>query len=643
MAPAIYTQLDRGTREIRLAHLAPSLNLEDQPSCSLHIVSLDENPSYEAFSYAWGDPTITAPIQLWSSPQTSSQCAREASALSAPTEDEVYGAQWPVTTNLEAALRYLRHRSEIRIIWVDAICIDQSNIEERNHQVPLMKTIYSNAVAVQVWLGSPSKGSDGAMEILKQIFQKIPFNEIKVGDSLLQDDDMRSVVELMRRPWWSRTWVRQELILAKRAFIHCGFSSTSWKEMEVDHFFEEWAQWQKEAHESHRFTSKTLNQLKACLNFFTRINNMAMVSEPSSDPSVYDPAAILALGRLCDNSDDRDSIYGFLGLMGQNFQRKIKPDYKLSTAEVYLDAAIQLAVCSNSLIILSLSRYSAKNVRWLPTWVPSWQPLSTLEAEEWDVRIPNLVGHQIFSACGENSLEFQVVDGRILKLSGVKLDHVLSDGIAGCNEVSFGQKDRLVMQREWRRLCGLNMHNRSNYVAGGKATNAFWRTLVNDMLEPEDLTTLRRCQTEDYKTYRTWVEELGDSDTPYWKSRHVQNYHSGFREACLGRRFFVTKKGYFGVGPAELEEGDEIYILAGGKVPLVLRPLPESQPNTFELVGDCYVHGVMDGEAVTERTQRSGQSPWKKAVATAKSFIRSRTKSLDPDLPLRDFHDVFIV
>jgi hypothetical protein len=93
MAPAMYTQLDLETREIRLAHLAPSHNLEDQPSCSLHIVSLDENPSYEAFSYAWGDPTITAPIQLWSSPQTSSQCAREASALSAPTEDEVYGAQ----------------------------------------------------------------------------------------------------------------------------------------------------------------------------------------------------------------------------------------------------------------------------------------------------------------------------------------------------------------------------------------------------------------------------------------------------------------------------------------------------------------------------------------------------------------------
>ncbi|KAH8745951.1 heterokaryon incompatibility protein-domain-containing protein [Hyaloscypha finlandica] len=562
-------------------------------------------------------------------------------SLTSSTEDEVYSTQWPVTTNLDAALRYLRHGSEVRIIWVDAICIDQSNIEERNHQVPLMKAIYSNAVAVQVWLGSPSKGSDGAMEILKQNFQGIPLPEAKVGDSLLQDDDLWSVIELMRRPWWTRTWVRQELILSKRVFIHCGFNSISWNEMKVDHLLKGRAQLLKEVHG--RFNSKTVNQFNDCLDFFVQIDDMARFSERSSDPTVYDPAMLLALGRQCNNSDDRDSIYGFLGLMGQNFQRKIKPDYKLSTPEVYLDAAIQLALCSNSLICLSLTKYSAKNVRWLPTWVPSWQPLGTLEAQVWDRRVRNLIGHEIFSACGENTLEFQVVDGRILKVSGVKLDHVLSDGIAGCSEALFGTEQISAMQQEWRYLCGINMHNRSNYVAGGKATNAFWRTLVNDKHVKEDFITRRRCQKEDCKNYRTWVDELGDSDTPYWKSVHAQNYHSNFTEACLGRRFFVTKKGYFGIGPAELEEGDEIYILAGGKFPLVLRPSPESQPNTFELVGDCYVHGVMDGEAVTERTQRSGQSPWKKAVATSKGFIRSSNKSLDPDLPLRDFHDVFIV
>ncbi len=97
------------------------------------------------------------------------------------------------------------------------------------------------------------------------------------------------------------------------------------------------------------------------------------------------------------------------------------------------------------------------------------------------------------------------------------------------------------------------------------------------------------------------------------------------------------------MGPAELSEGDQVYILAGGKVPLVLRPVSGSQLDTFELVGDCYIHGVMDGEAVVEHPMYSGKNPWKKAVATAKRIVPLRSKSLDPDLPLRDFHDVFIV
>jgi hypothetical protein len=128
-----------------------------------------------------------------------------------------------------------------------------------------------------------------------------------------------------------------------------------------------------------------------------------------------------------------------------------------------------------------------------------------------------------------------------------------------------------------------------------------------------------------------------------WRSDLATECFGNFRRTCAGRRFFITKKGYFGMGPAQLAEGDQVYILAGGKVPLVLRPVLESQPNTFELVGDCYVHGVMDGEAVTEHPMYCGKNLWKKGVATAKSIVPLHSKSLDPDLPLRDFHDVFIV
>jgi hypothetical protein len=246
MTSGTWTPLDRGRREIRLVYLAPSAKHNEQPSCSLHIVSLDENPHYEALSYTWGDPTVTVPIQLRRvhhgikaevKSDALSDCslglravasmidpeilltpaidtattavefpAPKVPGLSPSAKNEIY-AQWPVTANLEAALRYLRHELTVCILWIDAICIDQSNIEERNHQVPLMKTIYSNATAVRVWLGRPTAGSDDAMAILKELGQGVPLPEIKLQDRIVHGKDLRAIIELLKRLWWERTWV----------------------------------------------------------------------------------------------------------------------------------------------------------------------------------------------------------------------------------------------------------------------------------------------------------------------------------------------------------------------------------------------------------------------------------------------------
>jgi hypothetical protein len=116
MGPEIWTPLDRATRQIRLAHFAPSPRLEEQPSCTLHIVSLNDDPHYEALSYAWGDPNITLPIQSRSVLQGSMIHDQEDGALSLSAENKAESTQRPVTTNLEAALRYIRHESMVRIL-----------------------------------------------------------------------------------------------------------------------------------------------------------------------------------------------------------------------------------------------------------------------------------------------------------------------------------------------------------------------------------------------------------------------------------------------------------------------------------------------------------------------------------------------
>jgi hypothetical protein len=503
-------------------------------------VSLDENPHYEALSYTCGDPKVTVPIQLRSGDQGSiAQVKTDAlsdnslglctvtsfdlglvmppaiktaiAAVELPTEGVsglspsakkgVY-AQWPVTTNLEAALRYLRHESMVPILWIDAICIDQSSIEERKHQVPLMKTIYSNATAVRVWLGNPTTGNDDAIIILRELGQGVPLQEIELQGCLVNDNDLQPIIELMTRPWWDRTWVQQELLLAKRALFHCGFSYFEWNDMpSMDHF----NSLMDSAMKSLRFNEDILDDLIDSFDSSTRIQNMAETHQESGKTD-EDVITILAHGRLCFNSDERDSIYGFLGIMSENIAKKIRPDYNMSVADVFQDAATQLSVCSQSLILFSLTQYATVKSSRTPTWVPNWYALRGLEAIEWSNRARRLTQHDYFSACAERTMKFENVGRGLLNLSGTKLDHVQTKGSVGSPSDST-LEDVLKQHREWRLLCGLDIHDRSCYIGGGKASDAYWRTLINDIyIGVGELR--RRCQTKDHRAHLEWLHEL---------------------------------------------------------------------------------------------------------------------------------------
>src|SRR4051812_25210123 len=97
--PYVYTKLDKESRQIRLIHVLPG-GWKSPISCELYVVSLDEAPAYQILSYVWGDPKISERILL-------------------------PGCGFRVTTNLYAALRRLRLSNETRIIWIDALCINQ--------------------------------------------------------------------------------------------------------------------------------------------------------------------------------------------------------------------------------------------------------------------------------------------------------------------------------------------------------------------------------------------------------------------------------------------------------------------------------------------------------------------------------------
>lgn len=141
MASYQYQRLSDDLYNIRLLKVLPNSDFTSKIDCELFHENINntDRPPYEALSYTWGDASLTVDIR-------------------------VNGCIFPANPNLEAALRALRITDKPRILWVDGICIDQTNIKERGEQVRIMWHIYKAAECVVVWLGPEEGDSAIAME-----------------------------------------------------------------------------------------------------------------------------------------------------------------------------------------------------------------------------------------------------------------------------------------------------------------------------------------------------------------------------------------------------------------------------------------------------------------------------------------------
>ena len=147
--------------------------------------------------------------------------------------DEVF--MLPISQNLEGVLRALREEHKERILWVDALCINQKDLIERNEQVPKMNRIYSQASCVLIWVGdreeptNESIGSDKVLDFISsRVLQIWKFDQL--CDDLRAAKEWYGFINLMKRPWFSRRWVVQEIALARHARLHCGKKSIRWSD-----------------------------------------------------------------------------------------------------------------------------------------------------------------------------------------------------------------------------------------------------------------------------------------------------------------------------------------------------------------------------------------------------------------------------
>jgi hypothetical protein len=226
-----YSPLKDMKRRIRLLRLVSSGLENPIIDCELFEVEFNENNEpfrvqdfedndsitaqkpveYEALSWCWGTEEPEYAIRI-----------REGV--------EQYKLQ--AKRQLVLALKYLRRNHKDRILWIDGICIDQEDSNERNHQVQMMSMIYNRAKKVCVWLGEDDDNSTMAIRFIsEQIMHLDRFDSICKDEA--NTDNWQALLALMQRPWFRRRWVVQEIALARKAKIYCGQDKIPWKDFAI--------------------------------------------------------------------------------------------------------------------------------------------------------------------------------------------------------------------------------------------------------------------------------------------------------------------------------------------------------------------------------------------------------------------------
>ncbi|KAK3953301.1 heterokaryon incompatibility protein-domain-containing protein, partial [Pseudoneurospora amorphoporcata] len=181
--------------------LFPASKYSDPLRCQLFTVNFSRAPRYRALSYVWGDGTKTHNLCIINENQTPP--TRKRAKSSSPERHP----QIPITSSLTTALRHLRSLPTIDpdaipiIIWIDQICINQLDNNEKSHQVQLMGQIYSRAMEVLVWLGPAADGSDEVMDALGGLAREWAETVEKVLGGGYEWTG--HVHEFMRQHWWT--------------------------------------------------------------------------------------------------------------------------------------------------------------------------------------------------------------------------------------------------------------------------------------------------------------------------------------------------------------------------------------------------------------------------------------------------------
>ncbi|KAE9378889.1 hypothetical protein N431DRAFT_433910 [Stipitochalara longipes BDJ] len=600
-------RLFRFSRFITLGNETPYL------SCEMVHADLDERPDYTAISYVWGPLDDNVPVIIG--------------------ENKFI----MVTRNLmEVLFRFSGCNSPTdignttRLLWTDQLCINQYDAEERSKQVAMMRRIYSEASTTELWLGEEDENATQAFELIR-CFECIPktreFNPIiftltglnaeEIRESFFaafpqavgrippaSDPRWKALFHFLDRPWFSRLWVFQEAILSSTnriGNVGCGQMKAS-----VFHLYLArsllFIDWEVE-------TLPSGFEMVRYLMFYYAYRNLGALPPISF--------TVWQVGGRLHSGDPRDRVYGLLGVQNPDKELKIEIDYMKSVQDVYIDFTRRCIEEDQNLRVLQYIKESHTiGISNLPSWVPDWNvEAATVPFEGSSLREgwPSRFNASVSLSHTALLPEGEVQDKLRLPVKGKIIDHVVTDMLHDFKiatplqiEQYFSVNFRV---RVWvdsiRR--GIESGDLSKDATPEQLQAATIRTITadgfNDSLVDMGDTHGRRLSDEEAIQIYHELERLrdfslrGESLPEGWFQSKKDMYQRLWinTEVCRGRRVAVLRKHWIMLGP-RVEPGDCIAVLHGSTVPWVLR---QEDDGCYTVVGQCFVDGVMHGEAVT--------------------------------------------
>uniref|UniRef100_A0A0D2YJN8 Heterokaryon incompatibility domain-containing protein n=1 Tax=Fusarium oxysporum (strain Fo5176) TaxID=660025 RepID=A0A0D2YJN8_FUSOF len=571
---------------------------------------------YYALSYTWGPPRAPAP----SEPEIKTHPIL------------LNGRYYQVQPNLHDALEHLYQFYPQKLVWIDALCINQEDTKERQVQVAIMDKIYSNASLVAIWLGKPFPQLQLGFEVIDRIY-KVAFREVSriiraqqydftldIGDiqdryglELLTNEEMEALMDVYASRWFGRVWVIQEVALAKKVGVINGDSIMAFDKFGTVaaflHILREWC-----------FGDQSLwQELLPLVDFTAGIQNGSERVGEETVGLVLTKLLLWTIGFKA--TDPRDSVFGLWGIVRHiastqylKMPEHLRPSYDMSVSDVFHSVATEILETSGTLILLTLVKDpEQRSSTELPSWCPDFSsPLSShpISGPQLKSVTPVKAGGHIE---GLTRSLLPGVRGGTLKLRGFPLGPVQAIG-ERADEIDRSSK--LVGTEHFRDVLliqALGFVRREFAKNGAESIEKH----IESWCGLDTLAKRYPGAVEGTETIRTYCKGKGflptlEHDIPVSEEESdafrakVFDNGSGLLMILSGTIFnrciALTAGGHLAHASGSTIPGDEIWVLAVCPSPLVLRRL-EPETDQFSLIGEAYVHGVMNGAAIAKHTE----------------------------------------